>query len=296
MAGRKVAGALDALTKGKGAIVSGVGALAVVWLLGIAAKGPASVNQPAASSIAALAQGAAPAATPLTDKSGAFSPDQVKALHGIIKDYLLANPEIFAEISQALEKKQAAEQAAKAEKFLADNKPRVFAMNGDVVVGNPKGDVTVVEFFDYNCGWCKRAVDDIVKLTKADPRVRVVLKEYPIFGGPPSVVAAKAALASVKQGKYWEFHTALMREKQVTEQNVFTVAQKVGLDVNRLKTDMADKKLDAVIQQNIEVGQGLGMEGTPAFVIDSRVNVGYVPAEGMQQMLAEIRKTGCKMC
>lgn len=164
------------------------------------------------------------------------------------------------------------------------------------MIGNPKGDITVVEFFDYNCGWCKRVVDDLTKLTKADPKLRVVLKEYPIFGGPPSVAAAKAALASIRQGKYWEFHAALMRERQVTEQTVFTVAQRVGLDLNRLKTDMADKRIESTIQQNIEIGQGLGIEGTPGFLIDSRLNVGYVPADGVQKMLAEIRKAGCKVC
>jgi protein-disulfide isomerase len=284
--------ALGALTSPKGSVLAGVAALSMVSLLSIAERGP-SASGSSASSIAVHAQ-TAPAASPA--KPSSFSSDQIKDLHGIIKDYLMTNPEVLAEVSQALERKQAAEQAAKAEKYLVDNKPKVFAYNGDVVIGNPKGDVTIVEFFDYNCGWCKRALDDIQKLTKADPRVRVVLKEYPIFGGPVSVTAAKAALASVKQNKYWEFHSALMREKQVTEQNLFVVAQRVGLDVAKLKVDMADKRNEAIIQQNIEVGQGLGIEGTPGFVIDSRVNVGYVAADGMQQMLAEIRKTGCKMC
>ena len=284
--------ALGALTSPKGFVFAGVAALSMVSLLSIAERGPAASGS-SAGSIAVHAQ-TAPAASPA--KPSSFSSDQIKELHGIIRDYLMTNPELLAEVSQALERKQAAEQAAKAEKYLVDNKPKVFAYNGDVVIGNPKGDVTIVEFFDYNCGWCKRALDDIQKLTKADPRVRVVLKEYPIFGGPVSVTAAKAALASVKQNKYWEFHSALMREKQVTEQNLFVVAQRVGLDVAKLKVDMADKRHEATIQHNIEVGQGLGMEGTPAFVIDSRVNVGYVAAEGMQQMLAEIRKTGCKMC
>ena len=298
MAAGLFSAALNALMSGKGKVLGGVAAIAVGALVHIAGKDDGGLATGSVVTSAAIAQtAAAPAvAVPVADKSGKFSPDQVQALHVIIKDYLLANPEILADVSKELERKQAAEQAAKAEKFLVDNKSKVFALSGDVVVGNPKGDITVVEFFDYNCGWCKKAVDDILKLTKADPRVRVVLKEYPIFGGPPSVLAAKAALASVKQNKYWEFHAALMREKQVTEANVYTVAERVGLNVARLKSDMADKKLDSVIQQNIEVGQGLGIEGTPGFVVDSRVNVGYVPADGMQQMIAEIRKQGCKIC
>lgn len=292
-AGTSLQGALGALTTPKNVVLAGVAALSIVSLLSISQRGPTEAVI-SAGSMAALAQATAPAAS--AAKPSSFSADQIKDLHAVIKDYLMNHPEVLAEVSQALEKKQAAEQAAKAEKYLVDNKPKVFAFNGDVVIGNPKGDVTIVEFFDYNCGWCKRAVDDILKVTKSDPRVRVVLKEYPIFGGPASVTAAKAALASVKQNKYWEFHAALMREKQVTEQNLFVVAQKVGLDVAKLKAEMADKRYDAIIQTNIEVGQGLGVEGTPGFVIDSRVNVGYVPADGMKQMLAEIRKTGCKMC
>lgn len=285
-------GARNPHANGKGAVIAGIALLAAVTLLGIGAADRRHGGSAATSSIVgqAQAQGA-----PAGDKS-AFTQDQVKALHGIIRDYLMANPEILRDVSQELERKQAAEQAAKAEKFLLSNKAKVFDTGADFVLGNPKGDITVVEFFDYNCGWCKRAVDDLVKLTKADSRVRVVLKEYPIFGGPPSVLAAKAAMASIRQGKYWEYHTALMRERQVTEQNVYAVAQKVGLDVNRLKADMADKKLDAIIEQNISVGQELGIEGTPGFLVDSRINVGYVAADGMQRMIAEIRKAGCKIC
>ena len=304
MADGRSTGALTALGNGKGAVLAGVAVLASVWLLHIAGRDSKSRSASLAS-MAAMAQetgatspiatGTVPAA-PATDKTGTFSPDQVKAMQAIIKDYLMANPEILRDVSQELERKQAAEQAAKAERFLVDNKAKVFTSSGDFILGNPKGDITVVEFFDYNCGWCKRAVDDIMKLTKADPRVRVVMKEYPIFGGPPSVQAAKAAMASIKQGKYWEFHTALMREKQVSEQNLFAVAQKVGLDVNRLKADMNDKKLETTIEQNVQVGQELGIEGTPGFLIDSRINVGYVAADGMQKMIGEIRKAGCKIC
>ena len=283
-----------ALASSKARVLAGTGVLATAWLLGgVAGNGPDKVGVKSPGPIAAIAQ---EAAAPAIDKSGKFSPDQVNALHAIIKDYLLTHPEILSDVSKELERKQAAEQAAKAEQFLADNKAKVFTTASDFVMGNAKGDVTVVEFFDYNCGWCKRAVTDIQALTKGDPKVRVVMKEYPIFGGPPSVLAAKAAMASIRQNKYWEFHTALMREKQVTEQNLFVVAEKVGLNVAKLKTDMADPKIDQAIEQNIQVGQGLGIEGTPGFVLDSRVNVGYVPADGMKQMLGEIRKQGCKMC
>ena len=288
MANGILSSAVDALTTRRGATIAGVAILAAAALFGIPGRdrGPAGVR-PAV---------AAEAAKPAVDPTGAFTPAQVAALQSIIKDYLIANPEVMIEVTREIEKRQKAQEAAEQLKVLSENKNRVFQRAGDFVYGNPKGDITVVEFFDYNCGWCKRAVDDILKLTKADPRVRVVMKEYPIFGGPPSVLAAKAAMASVKQGKYWEFHMALMREKQVTEQNLFTVAQRVGLDVARLKADMADKRYETIIEQNVNIGQELGIEGTPGFLVDSRINVGYVPADGMQRMIAEIRKAGCKVC
>ncbi len=287
------------MTQGKSALLTGVAALAMVWLVNIAGRGPESAGMATGGSILATqaqAQAVVTGTVPVADKTGTFNPDQVKALGAIIKDYLMANPEVLADVSKELERKQAAEQAAKAEKFLVDNKTGVFRSSTDFVLGNAKGDITVVEFFDYNCGWCKRAVQDLMTLTKGDAKVRVVMKEYPIFGGPPSVMAAKAALASIRQNKYWDFHAALMREKQVTEANLFVVAQKVGLDVARLKADMADPKIDKTIEENIQQGQGLGIEGTPGFLVDAKVNVGYVPAEGLKQMIGEARTKGCKIC
>ena len=292
MAAGTMATLFEGLTSGTGAVLTGVGALCLVGLLAIASDegGPGPRR---GSPMAAMAQGA-PAA-PVEDKSGAFTPDQVKSLHAIIKDYLITNPEVIVDVTKELERRQAQQQAAEHERLIGENKARIFMAATDFVLGNPKGDISVVEFFDYNCGWCKRAVDDIVNLTKSDPKVRVVMKELPIFG-EASTMAAKAAMASLRQGKYWEFHTALMREKQVTPQNLFSIAEKVGLNVARLKTDMADAKLDAALKDNAQIAQVLNIEGTPGFVIDSRVNVGYMPADAIRQVLSEIRKAGCKIC
>ncbi len=294
---RIISSAAAALKSPKGNVLAGGAILGLLGLFSIAGRGPETATVWSSVSTAQAQEAKAPEIKALIAATqNAFSPDQVKALQVIIKDYLLTNPEILADVSKELERKQAAEAAAKAEKFLADNKAKVFTASSDFVLGNAKGDVSVVEFFDYNCGWCKRAVSDLLVLTKGDQKVRVVMKEYPIFGGPASVMAAKAAMASIKQNKYWEFHTALMREKQVTEQNLFTVAEKVGLNVAKLKTDMADPKIEQAIEQNIQLGQGLGIEGTPGFIVDSRVNVGYVPADGLKQMIGDTRKAGCKMC
>ena len=265
---------LDTLTTRKGAL----GGAAALVALGLAAT-----------------VGSAPAVSTDGAKAGAFNPDQTKAIEQIVKDYLLKNPEILIEVGKELEKRQTAMQAVEHQRVIVEKKASIFAAPTDFVMGNPKGDITVVEFFDYNCGWCKRAVDELTKLTTADPKVRVVMKEFPIFG-ENSAFAAKAAMASNKQGKYWDFHVALMKERQVTKDNVFKIAEKVGLDVAKLKTDMADPAYDAAIKSTSEIAQALGIEGTPGFIVDSKVNVGYLPADGLQQLVTEARKNGCQVC
>jgi protein-disulfide isomerase len=290
MAGGSISKALEALTSGKGAVVTTVAVVAFIALLGIAGNNGETGSRRVATS-AAMVQ----ATGAMEDKSGTFTPGQVKALQTIIKDYLINNPEVMVEVTKELERRQAVQQAAEHERLIGENKARIFTASADFVLGNPKGDVTVVEFFDYNCGWCKRALDDLVNLTKSDSKVRVVMKEFPIFG-EASVMAAKAAMAANKQGKYWEFHSALMREKQVTQQNLFQIAEKVGLNIARLKADMTDPKFEAALKENGQLAQALNIEGTPGFVIDSRVNVGYLPVDGILQMIGDIRKTGCKMC
>lgn len=237
----------------------------------------------------------APAAAAAPAQQAAFSTEQRGAIEQIVREYLLANPEILMDVSRELESRQAAQQAALAKKVIFDRKAAIFQAPSDFVVGNPKGDITVVEFFDYNCGWCKRALDEINKLTKADPKIRVVLKEMPIFG-ENSTFAAKAAMAATGQGKYWEFHSALMKERQVTKDNVFKIAEKVGLNVDMLKKDMENPAFDAAIKENQELAQQLGIEGTPGYLVDAKVNVGFLAADGLKDMIAEVRKAGCQVC
>ncbi|HXF53598.1 MAG TPA: DsbA family protein [Hyphomicrobiaceae bacterium] len=228
-------------------------------------------------------------------EAAGLTPAQVEAVRNIVKDYLMNNPDILIEVSRELEARQQLKMADEHKRVIAERKAKIFSSPTDFVLGNPKGDITVVEFFDYNCGWCKRAVDDVQKLAQADPNVRIVMKEFPIFG-EHSTYAAKAAMASIRQGKYWDFHLALMREKQVTKENVMTVAARVGLDVNRLKADMEDPKLDAAIKETHDIAQALAIEGTPGFIVDAKVSVGYLPVEGLRQLVGEARKNGCQVC
>ena len=286
---------LAALPTQKGALVAApllVGLAAVLMLAGR----PAPVV-PQAMAPVRVAQAAAPAAPAAFAAPGvsSFSPAQRAEIEGIIKSYLTQNPDVLIEVTKELEKRQAAMQADEHKKVIVEKKATIFNAPTDFVSGNPKGNITVVEFFDYNCGWCKKAVDELGKLTAADPNVRLVFKELPIFG-ENSTMAAKAAMASVKQGKYWDFHVALMKEKQVTKDNLFMIAAKVGLNVDKLKADMADPAYEAALKENNAIAQALGIEGTPGFIVDTKVNVGFIPAEGIKGLIADVRKAGCQVC
>lgn len=282
---------LSMLSSKEGAMIAAPIILGLAGLLTLAAS-PAPATQPNAP--VKLAQ-AAPATPAVPAAASSFSDAQRTEIEGLIKSYLLNHPEVMVEVSKELEKRQASTQAETNKKVIIERKASIFRAPADFVYGNPQGQITVVEFFDYNCGWCKKAVDEINKLVKADPQVRVVFKELPIFG-EASTVAAKAAMASVRQGKYWDFHVALMKEKQVSKDNVFKIAEKVGLNVDKLRADMADPAFDAALKENASIAQELGIEGTPGFIVDDKVNVGFVPAEGITAMLADVRKNGCQVC
>ncbi|MGI9524841.1 MAG: DsbA family protein [Hyphomicrobiaceae bacterium] len=230
-----------------------------------------------------------------SQKSQAFTPEQRAELGGIIRDYLLANPELLLEISEELQRRQQVAQSAEQGKILASHKATIFNSPLDFVLGDENGDVTIVEYFDYNCGWCKRALNEVTELTKSDPKLRVVLKEFPIFG-EHSEFAARAALASKAQGKYWDFHVALMKERRVTKDNTLQIAARVGIDIEKLKSEMAHPKYQKAIEQTQKIATSLGIEGTPGFIIDGAINPGYLPADQMRPLIADIRKKGCQFC
>lgn len=254
-----------------------------------------TVTTAAVTATLALGLAAAAPANAAEKNTSLFNADQKAEIGRLVRDYLLTHPEILVEVSQELEKRRKVEEEATRSKTLVDQKQQIFRSPHDFVLGKKDSDITIVEFFDYNCGWCKRALDEITKMSAADPNIRFVMKEFPIFG-EHSQFAAKAALASKKQGKYWEFHQALMKERQVTKDNTLDIAKSVGLDVDALKREMENPLYDQVLAENTQVAQALGMQGTPAFIVDSKVNYGYVPANELTAMVAEIRKEGCKVC
>lgn len=212
------------------------------------------------------------------------------AIEGIIAEYLLNNPKIVVDALESYEKQREAEQAAAAKQALVDSSDQLFKNNEAPEIGNPEGDVTVVEFFDYNCGYCKRALADVVDLVEEDKNLRVVFKEVPILA-ESSREAARWALASKKQGKYFEYHVKLMENRgQLDAGRLESLAKSVGLDVAKLKKDKDSEAVNKVIQDNLDLMRRLGIRGTPSFVIGDELARGYVGKDQMKILIAAQRE------
>ena len=226
-----------------------------------------------------------------------FTDQQKGELNEIIRGYLLEHPEILREMSTKLEQNEKrAEETARID-ALNSQTAAVFKNAGDAVVGNPKGDVTIVEFMDYNCGWCKKSMSEVTALVEKDPNLKVIFKEFPIFG-EHSEYAARGALAAEKQGKYWPLHIAMFsHEGQVTKDVVDQLATEQGLDMVKFKKDMTDKTVIDTIAANYDLAKALQLNGTPAFIIDTKVVPGYLPLDGLEAAISDVRKNGgCKIC
>lgn len=243
---------------------------------------------------------AAALALPVTLPAGAQTaqPDR-KAIEAIVKDYLLKNPEVIQEAMTELERrkeeqqKQAQAAALKESRELLVNSPR------GVLVGNPTGDVTMVEFFDYNCGFCKRALGDLRTLMKADPKLRVVLKDFPVLG-PESVEASKIAVAAkmqLKGDRLFEYHSKLLDSRgRVNGERALAVAKEMGLDMAKLQRDVGGEDVAATIQENAVLGDKLGLSGTPAYIIGDEIIPGAVGVEPLTKTIASVRRCGRAAC
>jgi protein-disulfide isomerase len=208
----------------------------------------------------------------------------------IVREYLLANPEVILEAVEGLqEKRRTAGQAGQRE-AMAAQRAQLYGDPDSPVSGNPEGDVTVVEFFDYRCPYCKRAATAVSDLIREDGKVRVVFKELPILG-PESVLAARSALAARAQGKYGAMHDALLRHSGGYDEAVIAkIAAEAGLDVARLKADMARPEIAAMFDRNVQLARSLSLTGTPAFVIGDRVVPGAVDLNTLKRLVAEARQ------
>lgn len=199
--------------------------------------------------------------------SNNFNDAQKQQIEKIVHDYLLKNPEVLVEVSQALQQKEQQQMMQRAEQAIPNYAKQLFSSSQSPAIGNKNATATLVEFFDYQCVHCRRMVPVVDNLLKADKNLRVVYKEFPIFGAS-SEYAAKAALAAQKQGKYQTFHDALMKAKTpLTSDKVMATAKQAGLNVEKLKKDMQSPEIAAELKQNSRLAQALGVVGTPAFVV-----------------------------
>jgi protein-disulfide isomerase len=223
-----------------------------------------------------------------------FSPGQRSEIEGIVKDYLLSHPELLRDIMEELERRDAKADAEKAQAAIKENATEIFNSPRQVNLGSKKGDVTLVEFFDYNCAFCKRALSDMLDLLSSDGKLKVVLKEFPVLG-EGSVQAAQVAVAVRMQDqtgkKYLEFHQKLLGGRgQADKARALAVAKEVGLDMGRLEKDMASEEVKATIAENFKLAEALKINGTPSYVVGSDVVVGAV---GLPALREKINTSRC---
>jgi protein-disulfide isomerase len=210
----------------------------------------------------------------------------------VIEQYILDHPEILARAAAKLQEKQEALAKADTKTVLASLKQDLLHDPAAPVLGNPQGDVTVVEFFDYKCPYCKRVADDLNKLIVDDPKVRVVFKEFPILG-PDSQIAALGGLAANRQGKYSAFHNAAMEHRgSFSEDVVMDLAKTAGLDIAQFQADMKDPAFLDEIKKNQALAERLSIDGTPAFIIGQEKVPGAIGYDDMKKLVDEARQSG----
>jgi protein-disulfide isomerase len=248
-----------------------------------------------APALFALALCAAPPAA----SAQSFSDTQRGDIETIVKNYLISHPEVLEEAMAELNKRQAAADAEKHEASVAENASTIFNSPRGVMLGNKDGDVTFVEFFDYNCGYCKRAMADMLDLMKSDPKLKVVLKEFPVLS-PGSVEAAQVAVAVRMQDpsgkKYLDFHQKLLGGRGPADKaHALAAAKEAGLDMAKLEKDLVSPEVKATIEENFKLAEAMGMNGTPSYVIGKQVVVGAIGLDGLREKigLARCGKATC---
>ena len=233
------------------------------------------------------------AASPVGAGEMSVSPDR-QAIEQIIHDYLMAHPEVVIESLRAGDVRIKEREAEESRAQIVKHQDDLVRDTKSPVGGNPAGDVTIVEFFDYRCPYCKQVEPALEALLKEDSRIRIVYKEFPILG-PQSLVATQVALAAFKQGpqKYARLHAALMSAKgELSQDSIFKAAETTGLDVAKIKADMNGRDIDALIKRNYDLAEALNIRGTPAFIVGSAMSPGAVDLATFKKMVADARKGG----
>ncbi len=236
---------------------------------------------------------------PLPAFAQSFSDAQRGDIEAIVRNYLIAHPEVLEEAMAELSKRQTLAEAEKHEKGVANNADKIFNSPRGVTLGNKDGDVTFVEFFDYNCGYCKRAMTDMLDLMKADPKLKVVLKEFPVLS-QGSVEAAQVAVAVRMQDptgkKYLDFHQKLLTGRGAADKaRALAAAKEAGLDMAKLEKDLGSQEVRATLEENLKLAESLGMNGTPSYVIGKQVVSGAVGVDNLREKIG-IARCGKATC
>lgn len=228
----------------------------------------------------------------------AMDMQQKQEIEQIVHDYLLANPEVLDEAFKALQDKRQKETAAKQAETIAKSSDLLFKSPNQMVLGNPEGKITLVEFFDYNCGYCKRAVADMVALLDANPDLKIIMKEYPILAqGSVEAARISVALKDTEPKQYLPFHQELFSRPGVADAaKALEVAKDLGLDVDKLKKAAAAKDVAANIQEVHGLADALGISGTPSYVIGTEVVPGALGYDALQAKVDSMRKCGMTAC
>lgn len=215
-----------------------------------------------------------------------LDPAARQSMEQVIEQYIRAHPEVIEQSLQALEAKREAEEKVRQKVALAAHQHELLNDPTSPASGNLSGDITLVEFFDYRCGYCKRAAGAVTQLQHEDPRVRVIYKDFPILG-EASELAAKAALASKAQGKHQAFHEAMLAFKgDITKESLLSVAGEVGLDTAKLEADMRNPEWQHVIDTNRALARSLGISGTPGFIVGTELVPGALDLNGLKDLIA----------
>lgn len=220
--------------------------------------------------------------------AGEFTAEEEARIKELALEALLERPEVLRLAIERLQSLEEGLAANRARDVLSSRRDEIVNDPNAPSIGNPEGDVTIVEFMDYNCGYCKRATGEVAGLLAADSNVRIVFREFPILGAP-SVAAAKAALAAREQGAYEAMHKAMMAQERVTEVSAFSAAAELGLDLERLRRDMASEEVEQHIATSMKLARELGIRGTPAFIIGDRLVAGLAPASDLLDLVKAAR-------
>lgn len=222
------------------------------------------------------------------DNAPAFATSKAD-IERIVHNYLMEHPEVIFDAVKQMETKENDDRMAQMREGAKTHAAQLFHEPGAITVGNPNGDVTIVEFFDYHCTYCRKVVGDLTSLVKQDGNIKLILKDFPILS-KESEIAARAAIASQGQGKYWDFHLALMAAEDLSEESIYVIAKGVGLNVAQLKADMAKPEVNDAIVRTHALARDLGIEATPTFYVGDTPFSGALPLEDLKDAVAKARK------